>query len=87
MNCLTAYQTLRWPARLPDPSPIKHVCDMLGSDCIYQEMLMTWSNNWCKNLTRNNSRDHQGALSLCHVVRQLASNLEMGQLLTEFVIL
>ncbi|GFY19776.1 transposable element Tcb1 transposase [Trichonephila clavipes] len=30
MNYLTAYQTLSWPARSPDPSPIEHVWDMLG---------------------------------------------------------
>ncbi|GFW50949.1 transposable element Tc1 transposase [Trichonephila clavipes] len=29
MNCLTAYQTLPCPARLPDPSPIEHVWDMM----------------------------------------------------------
>ncbi|GFX38379.1 transposable element Tc1 transposase [Trichonephila clavipes] len=29
-NCLTAYQTLSWPARSPDPSPIEHVWDMMG---------------------------------------------------------
>ncbi|GFY29382.1 transposable element Tcb1 transposase [Trichonephila clavipes] len=29
MNCLTAYQTLPWPARSPDPYPIEHVCDMM----------------------------------------------------------
>ncbi|GFU94624.1 hypothetical protein TNCV_293431, partial [Trichonephila clavipes] len=29
MNCLTAYQTLLWPARSPYPSPIEHVCDMM----------------------------------------------------------
>ncbi|GFX03504.1 transposable element Tc1 transposase [Trichonephila clavipes] len=30
MNCLTAYQTLLWPVRSPDPSPIEHVWDMMG---------------------------------------------------------
>ncbi|GFX48172.1 transposable element Tc1 transposase [Trichonephila clavipes] len=30
MNCLTAYQTLTWPARLSDPSSIEHVWDMMG---------------------------------------------------------
>ncbi|GFS94215.1 transposable element Tc1 transposase [Trichonephila clavipes] len=30
MNCLTACQTLPWPARSPDLSPIKHVWDMMG---------------------------------------------------------
>ncbi|GFW44373.1 transposable element Tc1 transposase [Trichonephila clavipes] len=30
MNCLTDYQTLPWPARSPDPSPIEHVWDMMG---------------------------------------------------------
>ncbi|GFX88486.1 hypothetical protein TNCV_2279541 [Trichonephila clavipes] len=29
MNCITAYQTLPCPARLPDPSPIEHVWDMM----------------------------------------------------------
>ncbi|GFX81400.1 transposable element Tc1 transposase [Trichonephila clavipes] len=31
MSCLTAYQTLPWPARSPDPSPIKRVWDMMRS--------------------------------------------------------
>ncbi|GFV52240.1 transposable element Tcb1 transposase [Trichonephila clavipes] len=30
MNCLTVNQTLPWPARSPDPSPIEHVWDMRG---------------------------------------------------------
>ncbi|GFT95076.1 transposable element Tc1 transposase [Trichonephila clavipes] len=30
MNCLTAYRTLSWPARSPNPSPIEHVLDMMG---------------------------------------------------------
>ncbi|GFX21801.1 transposable element Tcb2 transposase [Trichonephila clavipes] len=30
MNCLTTYQILPWPARSPDPSPIKHVWDIMG---------------------------------------------------------
>ncbi|GFW80756.1 transposable element Tc1 transposase [Trichonephila clavipes] len=30
MNCVTAYQTLSWPTRLPDSSPIKHAWDMMG---------------------------------------------------------
>ncbi|GFX28429.1 transposable element Tc1 transposase [Trichonephila clavipes] len=30
MNCLTAYQTLPWPAISPNPSPIDHVGDMMG---------------------------------------------------------
>ncbi|GFV34600.1 transposable element Tcb1 transposase [Trichonephila clavipes] len=30
MNCLAAYQTLPWPTRSPDPSPIEHVWDMMG---------------------------------------------------------
>ncbi|GFW47654.1 uncharacterized protein TNCV_2828471 [Trichonephila clavipes] len=29
INCLTAYKTLSWPARLPDPSPNEHVWDMM----------------------------------------------------------
>ncbi|GFV46668.1 transposable element Tc1 transposase [Trichonephila clavipes] len=31
VNCITAYQILTWPARSPDPSPIKHVWNMMGS--------------------------------------------------------
>ncbi|GFV30730.1 transposable element Tc1 transposase [Trichonephila clavipes] len=30
MNYLTAYQTLLWLARSPDPSPIENVWDMMG---------------------------------------------------------
>lgn len=30
MNCLQACQTLPWPARSPDLSPIEHVWDMMG---------------------------------------------------------
>ncbi|GFT93510.1 transposable element Tc1 transposase [Trichonephila clavipes] len=30
MNTLTAHQTLPWLSRSPDPSPIKHVWDMMG---------------------------------------------------------
>ncbi|GFV37868.1 transposable element Tc1 transposase [Trichonephila clavipes] len=30
MYSLTAYQTLPWPARSADPSPIEHVWDMMG---------------------------------------------------------
>lgn len=30
MNCLEACQTLPWPARSPDLSPIEHVWDMMG---------------------------------------------------------
>ncbi|GFW68182.1 transposable element Tc1 transposase [Trichonephila clavipes] len=30
MNCLTACQTFRYPARSPDLSPIEHVWDMMG---------------------------------------------------------
>ncbi|GFT18522.1 transposable element Tc1 transposase [Trichonephila clavipes] len=30
-NCFTACQTLPWPARLPDLSPIEYVWDMMGS--------------------------------------------------------
>ncbi|GFY04335.1 transposable element Tcb1 transposase [Trichonephila clavipes] len=30
MNCLTVCQTLPWPARSPDLSPIQHLCDMMG---------------------------------------------------------
>ncbi|GFX10449.1 transposable element Tc1 transposase [Trichonephila clavipes] len=30
MNCFAAYQTLPWPARSPDSSPIEHVRDMMG---------------------------------------------------------
>ncbi|GFT60380.1 hypothetical protein TNCV_4971471 [Trichonephila clavipes] len=31
MNYLTAYQTLTWPARSRNPSPIEHVRDMMAS--------------------------------------------------------
>ncbi|GFU85591.1 transposable element Tc1 transposase [Trichonephila clavipes] len=30
INFPTAYQTLPWPARSPDPTPIEHVWDMMG---------------------------------------------------------
>ncbi|GFU39359.1 transposable element Tc1 transposase [Trichonephila clavipes] len=30
MNCLRASKTLSWPARLPNPSPIEHVWNMMG---------------------------------------------------------
>ncbi|GFU48893.1 transposable element Tc1 transposase [Trichonephila clavipes] len=30
MNCFPTYETLPWPSRSPDPSPIKHVWDMMG---------------------------------------------------------
>ncbi|GFY34153.1 transposable element Tc1 transposase [Trichonephila clavipes] len=30
VNCLTVYQTLPWPTRSPDPTPIKYVWDMMG---------------------------------------------------------
>ncbi|GFX46660.1 putative RNA-directed DNA polymerase from transposon BS [Trichonephila clavipes] len=30
MNCLTACQTLPWPARLPDLSSMEYVWDMMG---------------------------------------------------------
>ncbi|GFW32963.1 transposable element Tcb1 transposase [Trichonephila clavipes] len=30
MSCLTALQTLPWPARSPDLSPVMHVWDMMG---------------------------------------------------------
>ncbi|GFW25216.1 transposable element Tc1 transposase [Trichonephila clavipes] len=30
INCLTAYQTLPWPARSPDLSPIENVWDITG---------------------------------------------------------
>ncbi|GFV28746.1 hypothetical protein TNCV_3986961 [Trichonephila clavipes] len=30
MNCLTACQTLPWPARSPDLSSIEHVWDTMG---------------------------------------------------------
>ncbi|GFT00805.1 transposable element Tcb1 transposase [Trichonephila clavipes] len=30
MNCLTVCQTVHWPARSPDLSPIEHVYDMMG---------------------------------------------------------
>ncbi|GFY28933.1 transposable element Tc1 transposase [Trichonephila clavipes] len=30
MNYVTAYQTLPWPARSPNPFPIKHAWDMMG---------------------------------------------------------
>ncbi|GFW36381.1 transposable element Tcb1 transposase [Trichonephila clavipes] len=29
MNYFTVFQTLPWPARSPDPSPIEHVWDMM----------------------------------------------------------
>ncbi|GFW34140.1 transposable element Tcb1 transposase [Trichonephila clavipes] len=29
MSCLTACQTLPWPAISPDPSPVEHVWDMM----------------------------------------------------------
>ncbi|GFU81708.1 uncharacterized protein TNCV_3086201 [Trichonephila clavipes] len=29
-KCLQGYDVLPWPARLPDLSPIEHVCDALG---------------------------------------------------------
>ncbi|GFT22338.1 DDE_3 domain-containing protein [Trichonephila clavipes] len=48
MSCLTAYQTLSWPARPPDPSPIEHIWDMIGRQLHHQGMLMTWSDNRSK---------------------------------------
>ncbi|GFX56353.1 RNase H domain-containing protein [Trichonephila clavipes] len=46
-NCLTAYQTLPWPASSPDPSPIEHVWDMMGRQLhlpgSVDDLIVNWS--------------------------------------------
>ncbi|GFW78395.1 transposable element Tc1 transposase [Trichonephila clavipes] len=60
MNRLTAYQTLPWPARSPDPSPIEHVWDMMGRRLHLPENV----NDLARQLDKfgNTAGDHQGAL-------------------------
>ncbi|GFY17789.1 transposable element Tcb1 transposase [Trichonephila clavipes] len=60
MNCLTAYQTLPWPAKTLDPSPIEHVWDMMGMRMHLPSNVDDPGPTIGLNLARNTAGDHQG---------------------------
>ncbi|GFW36137.1 uncharacterized protein TNCV_4930001 [Trichonephila clavipes] len=88
MICLIAYQTLLWPAISPDPSPIEHVWDMMERRLHLPEnvdyVVCPLEQIWLKIPQETTSGCF---ITLCHVVWQLASWLEEGQLLIELVTL
>ncbi|GFV92690.1 uncharacterized protein TNCV_1375401 [Trichonephila clavipes] len=85
MKCLIAYQTLPWPARSPNLSAIEHVWDMMGrrlhlpgnADDLARQLEQIWK--------KYRRRPSGCFITLCHVVWQLASRLELGQHFIELV--
>ncbi|KFM74957.1 Transposable element Tcb1 transposase, partial [Stegodyphus mimosarum] len=84
MNCLTACQTLPWPARSPALSPIEHVWDMIGRrlhlpgnvDDLTRQLEQIW-----QELPQEIIRELYESMP-----RHLESRLEVGLHLIELVI-
>ncbi|GFW00778.1 uncharacterized protein TNCV_1920691 [Trichonephila clavipes] len=85
MNCLTACQTLPWPSRSPDLSLIKYVLDMIGRQLHLPANVDDWPDNCSKFGKKYNRRPSRCIITLCHVMRQLASRLDVGEHLIELV--
>ncbi|GFV02833.1 uncharacterized protein TNCV_2304661 [Trichonephila clavipes] len=87
MNCLTACQTLPWPNISPDFSSIEHVWDILGRRLHLPGNGDVLGRNWSKFGNKYRSRLSGCFITLCYVVWQLASRLEIGQHLIELITL
>ncbi|GFS96918.1 transposable element Tcb1 transposase [Trichonephila clavipes] len=86
MNCLTIYQTLPWPARLKDPSPIEHVRDMMGRRLHLPGNI----DDMARQLVQISHEIPQETMrvlyhAICDIVWQLKSRLELDQLLIELI--
>ncbi|GFU57727.1 uncharacterized protein TNCV_3638781 [Trichonephila clavipes] len=84
MNCLTAYQTLPWSAKSPDLSPMEHVWDMMKRRLHLPENV----DDLARQLEQICPSRLSGCfITLCHVMWQLPSRLEVGQDLSELLTL
>ncbi|GFU22171.1 transposable element Tc1 transposase [Trichonephila clavipes] len=81
MKCLTAYQTLPWPARPPERYPIEHIWDIMGRRQHLPANVDDLAGQLEQKFGKKYRRRPSGCLiTLCHVVRQLASRLEVPPL-------